>query len=151
GQTAYTPAVSLIDALNETTREILRQDPKQILAEADLMSRCTRKALLELGFSLLSSSPSSAVTAAFPPEGISATELVQKLEREFGIRIAGGQSELKGKIIRIAHLGHLDLLDVFSVLSAIELCLLMMGTEIEAGSGLRAALLEAANRIDVSK
>ena len=85
------------------------------------------------------------------PEGVSATELVQRLEREFGIKIAGGQSELKGKIIRIAHLGHLDLVDVFSVLSAIELCLLMMGTEIEAGSGVRAALLEAANRIDVSK
>lgn len=151
GQTAYTPAVSLIDALNETTREILRQGPEQILAEADLMSRCTRKALLELGFSLLSSSPSSAVTAAFPPEGVSATELVQKLEQEFGIKIAGGQSELKGKIVRIAHLGYLDLVDVFSVLSAIELCLLMMGTEIEAGSGLRAALLEAANGIDVSK
>ena len=150
GQTAYTPAISLIDALNETTQEILRQDPQKVLAEVKLMAHCTRKALLALNFSLLSSSPSSAVTAAFPPEGISAKYLIQKLDREFGVMIAGGQSELKGKIIRIAHIGYLDLIDVFSVISAIELCLLMMGIKNEVGLGLRTALLEAAKPNKIS-
>ena len=151
GQTAYTPAISLIDALKETTQEILRQDPRKVLAEVELMAHCTREALLALNFRLLSSSPSSAVTAAFPPEGVSAKELIKKLDSEFGVMIAGGQSELKGKIIRIAHLGYLDLIDVFAVISSIELCLLRMETKIEVGLGLRTALLEAAKPTNISE
>ena len=145
GQTVFTPAISLIVGLNETTREILRQGLDQVLAEAELMARCTRKGLLELGFRLLSSSPANAVTAAFPPHGVSAPELVKTLEDEFGIKVAGGQGELKNRIVRIAHLGYFDLLDVFSVLSAIELSLFKMGLEIDLGGSVRAAALEATN------
>lgn len=148
GQSAFTPAISLIVGLKETTREILRQTPDRVLADAELMARCTRAGLLELGFRLLSSSPANALTAAFPPDGVSAGELVKKLEDEFGTKVAGGQGELKNKIIRIGHLGYLDLLDVFSVLSAIELCLVKMGWEIHLGGSVRAAALEATNRTE---
>jgi len=144
GQSAFTPAISLIIGLNETTREILGQGLDQVLAEAELMARATREGLQALGFTLVSSSPANAVTAAFPPEGVSSVELSKRLEGDLGIKIAGGQGELKQKIIRIAHLGYFDRLDVFSVLSAIELCLLKMGATIELGSSLQAALAEAA-------
>lgn len=144
GQTAYTPAVSLVAALNETTKEILRQGLDQVLAEADLMARCTRSALFALGFKLLSKSPARAATAALPPAGVSASELTKKLETRFGMKIAGGQGDLKGKIIRIAHLGYFDLPDMLALISAIELCLTEMNVEIEIGSGVRSALLEAA-------
>jgi aspartate aminotransferase-like enzyme len=144
GQSAFTPAISLIIGLNETTREILEQGLEQVLAETELMARTTREGLKALGFQLLSSSPSNAVTAAFPPEGVSSVELSKRLEGDLGIKIAGGQGELKQKIVRIAHLGYFDLLDVFSVLSAVELCLLKMGARIELGSSLQAAMVEAA-------
>jgi aspartate aminotransferase-like enzyme len=143
GQSAFTPAISLIVGLNETTREILRQSPEQVLADVELMARSTREGLRELGFRILSSAPASAVTAAFPPDGVAAAELSKNLEAEFGIKVAGGQGELKNKIIRIAHLGYFDLLDVFSVLSAIELCLTKMGAKVDLGSSVRAALIEA--------
>ena len=144
GQSAFTPAISLIIGLNETTREILAQGLDPVLAETELMARATREGLKALGFELLSSSPANAVTAAFPPEGVSSVELSRRLEGDLGIKVAGGQGELKQKIIRIAHLGYFDLLDVFSVLSAVELCLVRMGVKIELGSGLQAALAEAA-------
>lgn len=143
GQTLFTPAVSLVAALNETVKAILRQGLDEVLREADLMARCTRRGLLELGFRLLSSSPSRAATAAFPPAGIPASDLVNRLEERFGIKVAGGQGELKGKIIRIAHLGYFDLPDVFSLLSALELCLQELGAATQLGSGVRAALCEA--------
>lgn len=143
GQTAFTPAVSLVAALNETCREILGQGLEQVLQETDLMARCTRRALLALGFRLLSASPAAAATAAFPPDGVGSGDLIDRLGQRFGIRIAGGQGDLKGKIIRIAHLGYFDLPDVFSLLSALELCLLELGARFEPGSGVRAAMLEA--------
>lgn len=143
GETAFTPPVSLIAALNETTGEILRQGLAQVIAEADVMARCTRKGLSALGFRLLSTSPSRAATAVIPPDDILAPNLAQQLEERFAIKVAGGQGELKGKILRIAHLGYFDLPDVFSLLSAVELCLLAMGAKIELGVGIRAALREA--------
>ena len=144
GQSAFTPAISLIIGLNETTREILAQGLDRVLAETELMARSTREGLKALGFRLLSSSPANAVTAAFPPEGVSSVELSKRLEGDLGIKIAGGQGELKQKIVRIAHLGYFDILDVFSVLSAVELCLLKMGAKIELGASLKAAMTEAA-------
>ena len=143
GQCAFTPAIPLIVGLNETTWEILRQSPERVLAEAELMARSTREGLRALGFRILSSSPASAVTAAIPPDGVAAAELAKKLEAEFGLKVAGGQGALKNKIVRIAHLGYFDLLDVFSVLSAIELCLTKMGTQVDLGSSVRAAMIEA--------
>jgi serine---pyruvate transaminase len=143
GQTAFTPAVSLIVALHEATRAILSEGLDRVISEAALMAECTRAGLQALDFRILSSSPANAVTAAFPPEGISAGDLSKALEQRFGIKVAGGQGELKGKIIRIAHLGYFDRLDVFSVLSAIELCLVAMGRQVELGASVRAALLKA--------
>ena len=145
GQSAYTSAVSLVDGLHSATHVILEQGLDQIVAEAELMSRCTRAGLSALGFQMLSASPANAVTAAFPPPEVSAEELRGRLEQKFALKVAGGQGELKGKIIRIAHLGYFDLLDVFSVLSAIELCLVETGTEVETGAALRAAMEVAAS------
>lgn len=144
GQTAFTPAVSLVAALNETAKEILRQGIDCVVAEAHGMARATRRGLTALGFKMLSQSPSAAATAAYPPDGVSAQDLVKRLEQRFGMKIAGGQAELKGKIIRVAHLGYFDLADVFSLISALELSLLDMGQPIDLGAGVRAALLEAA-------
>jgi serine---pyruvate transaminase len=143
GQTAFTPAVSLIVALNEAVRAILAEGLDRVVSEAGLMAQCTREGLRALGFRILSSSPANAVTAAFPPEGVSAGDLSKTLEQRFGIKVAGGQGDLKGKIIRIAHLGYFDTLDVFSVLAAVELCLIGMGRPVEVGASLRAALLKA--------
>lgn len=148
GETVFTPAISLLVALHETTTEILRQGLDQVIAETDLMARCTRQGLLALGFRLLSDSPSRAATAVFPPANVAAPDLAGKLEQRFAIKVAGGQGELREKILRIAHLGYFDLPDVFSLLSAMELCLLEMGAHVELGAGLRAALREASRSRD---
>ena len=149
GQTAFTPAISLIEGLHASTREILAQGCDRVIEEAERMARCTREGLKALGFKLLSSSPANAVTGAFPPDGVPAPELMQRLESEMGVKVAGGQGDLKKKIVRIAHLGYLDLLDVVSILSAVELCLLEMGMDIEPGRGVGAALKEAAGDLVV--
>jgi len=49
--------------------------------------------------------PLDGLTVVKTPEGIDGVALVSKLEKQYGIRIAGGQDPLKGKIFRIAHMG----------------------------------------------
>ncbi|HUG42856.1 MAG TPA: alanine--glyoxylate aminotransferase family protein [Acidobacteriota bacterium] len=151
GSTAYTPAVSLIASLHAACRKITEQGVDEIVQEAQQMARAARAGLKALGFRILSQRPAGAVTAAFPPEGVDAEALRKSLEARFGVKVAGGQGHLKGRVIRIAHLGYFDLLDVCSVLSALELCLLQTGRSFALGSGVAAALEAASDRSAVGR
>jgi len=144
GATAYTPAISLIVALNKALDLMLSEGLDSILATAGLMALSTRKALEALGFRILSEAPANAATAAFPPAGMNADDLRKQLETEMGVKVAGGQGKLKGNVIRIAHLGYFDILDVVSVVAAIELVLVKRGVLAGPGAGVQVALQEMA-------
>jgi aspartate aminotransferase-like enzyme len=73
------------------------------------------------------------------PSGLDGNVLLSKLEKQFGLKLANGQDELKGKIIRLAHMGHIDQFDVLAALAGVELVLLEMGHPLEPGRGLTAA------------
>lgn len=147
GQTGLTPAVALVQALNRTSREMVEQGLDRILEQVEVRARCTRRGLEALGFRQLSSAPANALTACYSPPGIDAARLIQVLQERFGIVVAGGQGVLKGRIIRIGHLGYFDLVDIFAVISAIEVCLLELGARIELGAGIKAAMQESVTPI----
>ena len=65
--------------------------------------------------------------------------MVKQLRETHGITIAGGQSQLKGKIFRIAHMGYVDRYDIIMTLAALEMTLKNLGHDIELGSGVRVA------------
>jgi aspartate aminotransferase-like enzyme len=58
---------------------------------------------------------------------------------EFGVTLAGGQDQWKGKVLRIAHLGYVDTFDVVIAISALEMALKKMGAKVEFGRGVAAA------------
>ncbi len=140
GKTTFTPAVNLCQSLFASTSEILVHGLDRMVEETALMARAARAGLRSLRCTLLSTSPANAATAAFPPPGVQATDLIQGLERQFGIKIAGGQESLKGRIFRIAHLGYFDFLDVVSVLAALEIVIAELTGKRQDGSGVRATL-----------
>lgn len=140
GSPAFTPSIALVIALQEACSQILRYGLERTIEDAALMASCTRSGLEALGFGLLSKSPANAVTAAFPPQGIAATDLKARLDEWYGIKVAGGQGDVAGKIIRIAHLGYFDVLDVFTLLAALEMTLVRMGRKVPAGTGTGAAM-----------
>ena len=47
----------------------------------------------------------------------------------------GGQDKLKGKIVRIGHMGYTDEIDVIATLAALEMVLAELGREVEPGRG----------------
>jgi aspartate aminotransferase-like enzyme len=83
---------------------------------------------------------SAVVTAIRSPDGVDATEIVSTLRDRFGITIANGQGELKGKILRIGHIGWFDVFDITTALAALELALSDAGAEIERGVAVTRAL-----------
>ena len=61
------------------------------------------------------------------------------MRTKYGIVVAGGQEKLKGKIVRIGHLGYIDALDTLGAIAALEMALAEMGAPIHLGAGVSAA------------
>ncbi|HYY04864.1 MAG TPA: hypothetical protein VE736_13330, partial [Gaiellaceae bacterium] len=74
------------------------------------------------------------------PDGIDGVEIVATMRDRFGITIAGGQGELRGKIVRIGHIGWFDVFDITTSLAALELTLADAGADIERGVAVTRAL-----------
>jgi aspartate aminotransferase-like enzyme len=63
-----------------------------------------------------------------------------------GVTFAGGQDQLKGKIVRIAHMGHMGAFDTITAIAAFEMALRHFGHDVALGTGVAAAqavLMEA--------
>ena len=139
-QSQFTPAISLVVGLRESLKMFREEGLENVFKRHERLARATREAVKALGLELLApESPSDALTAIKAPEGVDGKKLKKNFEDKFGLIIAGGQSQLKGKIIRIAHIGYFQALDIIQAISALELVLQDMGYPVELGKGVRAA------------
>jgi aspartate aminotransferase-like enzyme len=73
------------------------------------------------------------------PEGIDGGKAPKLMRDKYGITIAGGQGQLKGKIARIAHCGYFGPFDIVTTISALEMTLRELGHDLELGAGVGAA------------
>jgi aspartate aminotransferase-like enzyme len=138
-ETPYTPAIPLVVALAESLRLIRGEGIENVWARTELLARATRAGVEALGLKLVARRPAAGVTAVYFPAGLDGKRFLERLQQRFGVKLAGGQGPLKGKIFRIAHFGQLDELDVLSALAAVELVLAEMGQMIKLGVGVAAA------------
>src|SRR6266850_2993569 len=137
GETAFTPPVSLVLALEESLAMIREEGLAEVHRRHQRLAHAMRAGAAALGFTLFPASPSHAVTALLPPEGLEAPALVKRLREHHGMVVAGGQDQLKGKILRIGHMGHYDLADVHALMGALEACVNALGRP--AGGSVAAA------------
>lgn len=144
--TPFTPAIPQVVALAESLRLMREQGIERIWARAKMLARATQAGVQKLGLRLVAERPADGLTAVYLPEGVDGKAFLKRLETRFGLKLAGGQGELKGKIFRIAHMGILDELDILSAIAAIELVLSEVGWPVELGSGVAAASRVIAER-----
>ncbi|MBI4455706.1 MAG: alanine--glyoxylate aminotransferase family protein [Acidobacteria bacterium] len=147
-QSAFTPAVNLVQALHQATSSILESGIDDLVANAALLARLTREAASAWGLSLFARRPANALTAIAIPPPLNAEKIVSDLQSTFGAAIAGGQGEMKGKIIRIAHLGYYDSIDLLGLLGAMEVTLSKQKHPLRLGSGVAAALQALVDRLN---
>jgi aspartate aminotransferase-like enzyme len=138
--TSFTPAIGIIIALNEVIKMMKAEGMAVITARHKKLALATRAAMVALGLELFAPTASSdAVTAVKVPAGVDGEKLVKTMRDEYGVTIAGGQSEMKGKIFRIAHMGYISEFDIILGISCLEKVLKKMGYAFELGAGVRAA------------
>ncbi|MCK4532593.1 alanine--glyoxylate aminotransferase family protein [bacterium] len=139
GETPYTPAVNLLFSLQDTLRIILEEGLKNVFARHALLARAARAGVISLGLELFAEVPCDVVTSVKVPEGVDGISLVKRMRDEYGVSIAGGQREFKGKIFRMAHMGYMDKFDEIIALAALEMMLNKLGYKVELGKGVAAA------------
>ena len=90
------------------------------------------------GLEVFSKSPADAVTAITLPDGVDGTALAKRMRDHYGVAVAGGQDHLKGRIVRIAHMGYVGTFDLVIAIAALEMALADAGARIELGAGVAA-------------
>jgi aspartate aminotransferase-like enzyme len=138
----FTPAVSLVRALDVALGLLLEEGLEQAFERHVRLGRACREGAKAMGLELFSPDDdrSAVVTAIRTPEGIDSSEIVSTLRDRFGITIATGQSELKERLFRIGHIGYFDVFDITTALAAVELTLAEAGVDIERGVAVTRAL-----------
>ena len=142
GSTPFTPAVSIVVALDVALGLLLEEGLDNAFARHAALGRACREGAKAMGLELFSPDEerSAVVTAILVPDGVNARDIVVALRERFGITVAGGHGELGERLFRIGHIGYYDILDITTVLAAVEVLLVEQGVELERGAAVARAL-----------
>lgn len=107
GETYFSSNVTLIRALDVVLDLILEQGMDQLFRTIQARADFIRFFAKKMGFCEYALRPSGSLTSLAVPLGIDSQVFRTELEKRFSITIMGGQDQLKGKIIRIGHMGYI--------------------------------------------
>jgi aspartate aminotransferase-like enzyme len=130
GETHFSSNVLLIQALEKILPNLAGPGRTKTRQRIERLALATREASQHLKMKVFSKAPSPSVTAILVPEGIDSQKLRGHLEKEFNITVMGGQDQLKGKILRIGHLGYILNEDMIAFFTALYTSLKTMGVDL---------------------
>jgi aspartate aminotransferase-like enzyme len=138
----FTLPVSLVAGLDVALELLLEEGLEAAFDRHVRLGRAARAGVKALGLELFSPDEdrSAVVTAIRAPSGIDSGDVIRGVRDRFGITIANGQGELKGKIFRLGHIGWFDVFDITTQIGAVELVLADLGADVERGVAVTAAL-----------
>src|SRR6185437_14884430 len=122
GMTPFTPAVSVLYALQEGLRMLEEEGLDNVYERHERLARATQAGLVALGFRMFAQDGyrSHTVTGAVTPAELDVAAFRKLLDEKHGVVIGGGQGKMTGKMVRVGHLGAVAEGDVIQVLWAME-------------------------------
>lgn len=142
GSFPYTPSSNLIVGLRVALDLIADEGLDRVFRRHRRLADATSAAAEHWGLSLVceeTESRSSSVTAVQLPPGVDESAIRDDLVERFAVTVGGGLGELKGRCLRIGHLGDVDELMVVSTIASIEAILRANSVPIVVG-GVDAAM-----------
>jgi len=136
----YTPATTLMMGLRKALEMIREEGIENIWNRSARLAWATRAAIKAMNLEVYAADPVDSLTAVKFPDRFDVSTFHKRLRTEYGIQTAGGQGKLKGKIIRISHMGYVDEADTLAAINAMELLLNNFGHSFTLGNGTQAAL-----------
>jgi len=138
-ETPYTPAVATLRAFARALELLTEEGWPNVFARHERIARAARAGVTALGLRLFAINPANVLTVIRPPDEIGADDLRDHIARNYGVFLAGGQGQLKDRVLRIAHMGFVGPFDVVHALAALEMGLVDKGIVLELGTGVAAA------------
>ena len=138
----YTPAETLMFALNEALKMLLEEGLPNVYARHERYAEATRRAAKTWGLELQCQDPtcySPGVTALLTPEGHSADNLRNIILDKFNMALGNGLGRVTDKVFRIGHMGDLGELQLIGTLGGVEMGMRVAGMPHQAG-GVQAAV-----------
>jgi aspartate aminotransferase-like enzyme len=120
GDSHFSIPTPLIMALSLVLEQVQNKGMECLWKRCAALSEATRFTAQALGLGIYSQAPAASVTALLTASD--SGNIRDRLEREFNITIMGGQDQLKGKILRVGHMGDVrndDMIALFAGLSQI--------------------------------
>ena len=138
--TPFTPAITLIIAQEAALDLILAEGMPAIYARHHKMANATRAGVKALGLKLFADEAhaSDLITSVDGPEGVDVEAVRKLMNQRYNIMITGGQGHLKGRILRIGHMGYVDGFDLVKCFEALEYALAECGYKFTQGAGVAA-------------
>jgi len=128
GQTLFTSPVNLLMGLNESLDMLLENGLEAVYAKQWALTMLTRAGLTALGLELFAPDHFAwGITSVHLPDGVDGVEVLRIAQQQYGVCMAGGQDHLKGRIVRIGHMGWVDWSDILAGLYALDRALLING------------------------
>ena len=120
--TPFTPNVSFVCALKKSFEMMKKEGLENTISRHERLTKRLRSGLKSLGLKLLTEdqNASHAITAIYPPEGVSVPDIRSAYKKDWDITVANGQAELVDKIFRIGHLGFVSDRDIEMTLAVTE-------------------------------
>lgn len=135
--TPPTPVVAQLDAVLASLRDVGKARVMEAVATAAAATVAAGRAMrMEPLASDRDRTPG--LTALRVPEGVDGSGLVAEIEGATGCRVAGGQDALKGRIVRIGHMGASTPGDLLACVAALEAALARRGHAGPPGAGVAA-------------
>tara|TARA_S200000501_G_scaffold35468_3_gene29373 strand:+ start:8271 stop:9410 length:1140 start_codon:yes stop_codon:yes gene_type:complete len=136
----WTPAVTLVIGLNAVLEYFEKLGLEKLFERHSILSEATTKGFEAMGLeNFAKGCTSTALSVIKSPEGIDAGLIIKGLKKKYGMIVAGGQDQAKGKIFRITHMGYVDKADIISVIAGVEGILTELKYKFEPGSGVAKA------------
>jgi alanine-glyoxylate transaminase/serine-glyoxylate transaminase/serine-pyruvate transaminase len=143
GYFPYTPATQLLRGLRTSLDIILEEGVENIWARHWRLAEGVRHAVAAWGLRTCAMRPeiaSDTVTGVMVPEGVDGAEVIKTAYHRYNTSFGAGLTKVAGKLFRIGHLGMLDEVKILSGIAAAEISMRDCGIEIQAGSGVGAAI-----------
>lgn len=139
----YTPATLMLFGLREALTMLVDEEGLDaVYARHHRLASGVRAAVAAWGLENLCEDPartSDTLTAVVMPEGIDSNAAIKRARERFGLALGVGLGRIKGRVLRIGHIGALNELEVLATLGGVEMTLTECGVPLTLGSGVAAA------------
>ncbi len=129
GQTLFTPPISLLLGLDESLTMMKETGFENIYRKQWALTTMTRHGVRALGLQpFVEKHFAWGVTSVLLPDGVDGVKLLHVMAEKHGVIMAGGQDHLKGRIVRVGHMGWVDWADLAAGLHALADALFTVGS-----------------------